>query len=246
MNSSAARRALVTGGTSGIGLGISRALAASGMAVTVTGTQPPDRYGAALDGLPALRLDLREGGAVEGLLSEWNDQPLDLLVNAVGTVAYGGAEFDAATFRDVCAVNLAGPQEICTALFPLLAASAAAGRGGNIVNIASLASFRATPENPAYAASKAGLVMLTRSLAVAWGRYGVRVNAVAPGFVATKLTTVSSERPEIRDRITRRTPLGRWGTAEDVAGCVEFLASPAAAFITGVIIPVDGGLSLAL
>jgi NAD(P)-dependent dehydrogenase (short-subunit alcohol dehydrogenase family) len=117
---------------------------------------------------------------------------------------------------------------------------------GSIINISSLTSFFASSGNPAYGASKAGIVQLTKSLAVAWGADGVRVNAIAPGWIATSMTEVSQNREAINSEILRRTPLGRWGQPEDIAGVALFLASPLASYVTGETIRVDGGFSCSI
>src|SRR5690349_18173402 len=129
---------------------------------------------------------------------------------------------------------------VCAAARPLLAASR-----GAIVNTASMLSFFGSGYAPAYSASKGGVAQLTKSLAIAWAPQGVRVNAIAPGWIETPLTAPLIADAAKRDAITARTPLGRWGRPADVTGAALFLASPAAAFITGVILPVDGGYSIA-
>jgi len=136
-------------------------------------------------------------------------------------------------------VNLNGVMHACVLFHDKLLATK-----GNIVNIASVASFRPTRGNPAYSASKGGLALLTKSLADAWGPEGIRVNGLAPGFVATKITAVSYDNPEINEGIINTTPLRRWGTPEEMGQVALFLASDMASFMTGHTIPVDGGQSL--
>lgn len=239
------QRVLVTGGSSGIGLGVARAFQEAGATVSITGTQGPPAYGEAIAGLAFHQLDDADDAAVKALRAAWPDG-LDVLVNAVGTVRYKNAEFEIDTFRAVLDVNLTGVFHLCQVFKDLIGESAAAGRAGAIVNVASLASFFATTNNPAYSASKGGLAILTKTLAHKWGRQGVRVNAIAPGFVESKLTRVSRDNPAIYEGSIARTPLGRWGTPEDMAGCALWLASPLASFVTGQTIAVDGGISLAL
>ena len=129
---------------------------------------------------------------------------------------------------------------MCIACRPLLAES-----GGAIVNIASMSSFFGNGQAPAYSASKGGVAQLTKSLAIAWGTENIRVNAVAPGWITTPLTQALRDDPARSAAILARTPLNRWGQPEDVVGAVLFLCSPAAAFITGIVLPVDGGYLIA-
>jgi NAD(P)-dependent dehydrogenase (short-subunit alcohol dehydrogenase family) len=133
-------------------------------------------------------------------------------------------------------LNLVGVMRLCTACRPLLAR-----QGGSIVNIASMLSFFGGGLVPAYSASKGGIAQLTKSLAIAWAAEGIRVNAIAPGWIATPLTQGLQDDPARSQAILDRTPMKRWGTPADLAGSVIFLCSPAAAFVTGVILPVDGG-----
>lgn len=238
------RAVLVTGGTSGIGNGIAQVFREAGAHVHVTGTRPPAAYadepGSDLTGLIPHQLDDADDAAVAAFARDWQG-PLDVLVNSIGTVAYRKQEFEMATFRRIMDVNLTGVFHLCAAFKDRLAA-----RGGAIVNVASLASFFSTRNNPAYSASKGGLAILTKTLADNWGREGVRVNGIAPGFVESKLTRVSRDNAAIYEGSLRKTPLGRWGTPRDMGLAALFLASPLAGFITGQTIPVDGGLSLGL
>lgn len=226
---------LVVGGTSGIGAGIATAFARCGARVTVTGatqaevsaTRGPD------DGIAALVLDVRDGAAVTTAVDAM--LRLDVLVNCAGVIRRG-MEHDPAVFAEVLEINLTGTMRLCTAARPLLAQS-----GGSIVNTASVLSFFGGGLVPAYSASKGGIAQLTKSLAIAYAPDGVRVNALAPGWIATGLTEPLQQDTQRSAAILARTPLARWGTPEDVAGAALFLCSPAAQFITGVILPVDGG-----
>jgi NAD(P)-dependent dehydrogenase (short-subunit alcohol dehydrogenase family) len=227
--------ALVTGGTRGIGEGVTRALAAAGWTVTACGlTQAECDAFAPTPGVATRVLDVTSEASVAGVIA---DTPaLDLLVNCAGIIRRGGAEFEIEAFRATIEVNLVGTMRMSVAAKPLLAA-----RGGSIVNTASMLTFHGSPFAPGYAASKGGVGQLTKSLAAAWAGEGIRVNAIAPGWIATELTKPLVEDPARSAPILARTPQGRWGTPEDLGGVVLFLASDAARFVTGAIIPVDGG-----
>lgn len=236
---------MVVGGSSGIGLATARLFAAKGARVAVTGRRPSDACDPELDGLHYHRLDTGRPDEIDALLGAWKGQPLDVLVNAAGTTRYRQAEFEPAVFREVLEVNLTGIFELCCGFREALAESARRGGAGAVVNIASLAGFRAAPNNPAYTASKAALIALTQGLAAKWGPDRIRLNAVAPGFVPTKLTETVRNAPSYEETV-RRTPLGRWGSAEEIAACVCFLASSEASFVTGAILVADGGYSLSI
>jgi NAD(P)-dependent dehydrogenase (short-subunit alcohol dehydrogenase family) len=229
---------LVTGGTSGIGAAIAHAFVHEGAQVTVTGATPAEAAAAREHGVDARVLDVRDGAAIEALLSGF--EHLDVLVNCAGTIRRGGAELDPAVFADVLDINLTGTMRVCAAARALLAA-----RRGCIVNTASMLSFFGGGLVPGYSASKGGVAQLTKSLAIAYAADGIRVNAVAPGWIATPLTQPLQDDTARSQAILARTPLARWGRPEDVAGPVLFLASSAAAFVTGVVLPVDGGYLIA-
>jgi len=235
------KRVLVVGGSSGIGNGIAHGFRTRGAAVAVWGTRPRDDYraedGSDLTGLTYAQVDASDSAAVEAAAKPFDG--LDVLVLAQGTVLYRKGEFQMDGFRKVVGVNLDSLMACSMKFFDDLKAS-----GGNIVTISSTAAFHATRGNPAYNASKAGAVALTRTLGQAWAGEGVRVNGVAPGLVDTKLTKVTTENPERLAGALRGIPLGRLGKPEDMAGAVLFLASPMASYVTGQTLIVDGGLTL--
>src|SRR5882757_3420618 len=228
------KQALITGGARGIGFGIAEAMLAAGYGVTITGLTA-DEVAAVPehDNLNAVPLDVTSDGDVGACIARLDR--LDALVNCAGIILRDGLEFTIGGFQKVIDVNLTGTMRMCMAAKPLLEK-----QGGAIVNTASVWSFFGGGLAPAYTASKGGVAQLTKALAVAWAPT-IRVNAVAPGWIETELTKPAQADQARSDAIIARTPFGRWGRPEDVGGAVVFLCSEAASFITGTVLPVDGG-----
>lgn len=230
------KRVLVTGGSDGIGYGIAKAFLEAGATVHVTGTRTAKDYPNDFSKMTFHTLNVMEGAAIEALSTTINE--LDVLVNSVGAVLYKQQEYERAGFEKILTINLTGVMHLCTAFFPHLESS-----GGNIINIGSVVVNRPAFNNPAYTASKAGLKHLNMSLALKWGRKGVRVNGIGPGFVATKLT-VNQSSAERETAFKKKNPIQRFGTPADMAGGALYLASPLAAYVTGQQLDIDGGMTL--
>ena len=225
---------LVSGGTSGIGLGLALELAAAGARVHATGGTEAEVVVArrAHPGIGFSALDVRDKAGVAGLAAPI--RKLDILVNCAG-INRRADEFDPDVFEEVVDVNLFGTNRLCAALHDALR------DGGVILNIASMFAFAGAGHAPAYAASKGAVGQLTKSLAIAFAKDGIRVNALAPGWIETAMTVPARADAARNAAIMARTPMGRWGEPRDLAGAALFLCSPLAGFITGVILPVDGG-----
>lgn len=226
---------IVIGGTTGIGRAIALAFAGQGDEVHVTGIEPTGEQQA--EGVTDRhQLDVRDPAQVEHFFAAF--PKLDVLVNCAGVIQRDGKEFTPKGFAEVIDINLNGTQRCCHAAHEALKAT-----GGCIINTASMLSFFGSGHAPAYSASKGGVAQLTRSLAIAWASDGIRVNALAPGWIATDLTAALTQNSERSAELVGRTPMGRWGNPDDLAGPALFLASPGANFITGILLPVDGGYS---
>lgn len=238
------RTVLVTGGTSGIGLGIAQAFAEAGANVIATGLNDTEVSAAeasvenqAHQGqLTFQQLDVSDGEAVARDVGEIDD--LYALICCAGTIRRG-EETNPEVFAQVVDVNLNGSMRCAQAALPALARN-----GGSVVMTASMLSFFGGGLVPGYSASKGGIMQLTKSLAIAWAEQGIRVNAIAPGWIRTPLTAALQDDPQRAEPILSRTPMGRWGTPHDLTGLTLFLTTPLAAFITGTIIPVDGGYAV--
>ncbi len=233
---------LVVGGSSGIGNGIARAFLDHGATVFVSGTRTAaedykDEEGSDLSGLSYFQLDVADDQNVENLVPPFDK--LDVLVLSQGIVIYKRGEFKMEGFRKVVNVDLMSVMSCCVKFHDMLAETK-----GTIIILGSGASFQAVFGNPGYSASKGGLVTLTKTLGEAWATDGIRVNGIAPGLVATKITKVTWDHPRRYEDSLNEIPLHRWGTPEEMGGVALFLASPLSSYMTGQMLVVDGGMSL--
>jgi 3-oxoacyl-[acyl-carrier protein] reductase len=236
------KQVLVVGGSSGIGNGIAQAFRAKGARVHVCGTRAAASdyspgEGSHLEGLGYSQLDVSNAQAIENFSPPF--ERLDVLVLAQGAVIYRRGEFQMDGFRKVLEVNLMSLMACATKFHAMLSASK-----GSLIIVSSTAAYHSTMGNPAYNASKTGAVGLTRTLAQAWAKDGIRVNGIAPGLVDTKMTKVTTSNPKRLEGAIERIPLKRLGTPADMAGAALFLASPLASYVVGQTIVVDGGLIL--
>ncbi|WP_271439807.1 SDR family NAD(P)-dependent oxidoreductase [Pontixanthobacter luteolus] len=235
------KRALVVGGSSGIGNGMAQALRAHGAQVYIWGTRPSaadysDEDGSDLEGLHYTQVNAADPAAVDAAADM---ESLDILILCQGAVRYNRAEFEREAWHDVLDVNLNSVMDCARKFHPALAAA-----NGALIIVSSTAAFHATVGNPAYGASKAGAVALTRTLAAAWAQDGIRVNGIAPGYVRTKMTAVTFDDEKRTEQVVRSIPLRRTGEPSELAGAALFLASPLSSYILGQTIIVDGGLTL--
>jgi 2-deoxy-D-gluconate 3-dehydrogenase len=244
------RVAVVTGGNGGIGLGMARGLAQAGAAVMVAG-RDEDKNAAAVAELAGLGaeadavvLEVTEAASCQAMVTATVARfgRLDILVNNAGiNIRKQPEDYSLEEWHTVVDTNLTGSFLCAQAAYPEMCKAG----GGKIVNIGSMLSIFGAAFAPAYAASKGGLVQLTKALATAWAKDGIQVNAVLPGWIDTDLTRNARAQLEgLNERVLARTPAGRWGDPADHAGIAVFLASQASDFITGTAIPVDGGYSV--
>ena len=240
-------RVLVTGGSNGIGFGIASAFLAAGAHVTITGTRAAAiDYDNDLSAFAYHQCSLGEPNATQRLADgiAAAHTTLDVLVNNAGQNFPGGrSEYDAEAFEASLAINLVAPFRLAQACLPMLQASTVDG-GSSVINMGSMTSYFGMEIVPGYGAAKGGIVQVTKTLAIAWAKHGIRVNAIAPGLIETNMTRPMLEWAPLMDPLLERTPMKRTGDPSDIAPVALFLASPGAKFITGQTIPVDGGFSI--
>ncbi len=235
---------LVTGGTSGIGAATAAAYAKAGAAVTITGTRAgAGDYDTDLGGYRYLQLDVEDSASIDAVAAAL--PRLDILVNNAGMAlpSLGLDEYEPDIFARAINMLLVGAYRMAKQTSDLLAASTIPG-GGSIIGIGSMSSYFGIAVVPGYGAAKTGLVGLTRTLAVAWGARGIRVNAVAAGLTLSRMTAGTFAQEEWTKPTLARTPLGRLGEPDDIANAILFLSSPAASWITGQTLAVDGGYTV--
>jgi len=240
------RVALVTGGNGGIGLGLAQGLAECGARVVITGRNAAKNEAAVAElgaGAASLVVDVTDRAECDRAVAETLRLAgrLDILVNNAGTnVRQPPEAITDEAWDTVINTNLTSMMRLCRAAYPALKASG----HGRVINNGSMMSIFGGPQHVSYGASKGGVVQLTKSLAVAWSGNGITANAILPGWIETELTVgAQRDNPALRDSVIARTPSGVWGKPADFRGIAAFLASDAAAFITGTAIPVDGGYS---
>jgi len=244
------RVAVVTGGNGGIGLGMAKGLGSAGARVAIA-ARNAEKSRAAVEALVrlgaeaiAVQVDVADEASVEAAIKSVVDRlgRLDVLVNNAGiNIRKQPQDYTLAEWRSVIDTNLTSAFLCSRAVYPLMKAAG----GGKIINIGSMMSIFGTAFVAAYSASKGGIVQLTKSLAAAWARDNIQVNAVLPGWIDTELTRNARRQiPGLNDSVLRRTPAGRWGEMDDMAGIAVFLAAPASDFVTGTAIPVDGGFAI--
>jgi 2-deoxy-D-gluconate 3-dehydrogenase len=244
------RVAIVTGGNGGIGLGMARGLAAAGAAIVVAARNRAKSEAAvaalgAISGVPGgfMALDVADPASCRRMVQQTLDRfgRLDILVNNAGmSIRKPPQDYAIAEWQAVLDTNLTGAFACCQAAYAPMKERG----GGKIINIGSMMSIFGGAYAAPYSTSKGGLVLLTKSLATAWAKDNIQVNAVLPGWIDTELTRdARAQVPGLNERVLNRTPVGRWGVPEDLAGIAVFLAAPASDFVTGAAIPVDGGYS---
>lgn len=241
--------AVVTGGNGGIGLGMARGLGRAGAAVAIAGRDHAKSAAAvealAADGITAhaVEVDVADAASCAAMVAEIEDTlgRLDICVcNAGINIRKPPETYTVEEWRQVLAINLDGVFFTAQAAYPALLRQG----GGKVITIGSMTSIFGISLVAAYGASKGGVMQLTQALACAWAKDDIQVNCILPGWIDTDLTRRGQvDMPGLNDKVLSRTPAGRWGTPEDLAGLAVFLASPASDFVTGTAIPVDGGFA---
>ncbi|MDP7706311.1 SDR family NAD(P)-dependent oxidoreductase [Mycobacterium sp. TY815] len=231
--------ALITGGTSGIGHAIATLFRDAGAEVSITGTRgSAGEYDADLSGMTYHQLQITDPDSVDALAQRFT--ALDVLVNNAGANFPGGLdESKPDGFEASVALNLTGPYRLTVGLRRALKASTATG-GASVVNLASMSALRAVPLVPGYGAAKAGIICVTRNLAVKWAPQGIRVNAVAPGAVDTPMTAPMHSVTELVEAELAHVPLRRFGAVSEIAPTVAFLCTEHSSYTTGAVFVVDG------
>lgn len=236
------KRVLVIGGSGGIGNGIAQGFAKRGAEVIVTGTRPDagdylEAEDSDFTGLTYHQLDVTDRDGASAFAEAIG--AINVLVQCQGIVRYGREEYARDGWDAVVDVNLNSVMDMARVFHAGLAE-----KDGAMIVVSSVAAFMATMGNPAYGASKAGAASLVKTLGEAWARDGIRVNGIAPGFVPTKMTAVTTDHPERYEAALKMIPMRRMGTPEEMAGAALFLASPLSSYMTGQTLVVDGGLTL--
>ena len=245
------RSALVTGAYRGLGFAMAKGMAEAGATVILNGRKP-DLLAKAVEALASAGLradasvfDVTDGDAVRAAVAaaEAKHGRIDILVNNAGIQRRAPfVEFTQKDWDDVIATNLTAPFLVSQAVLPGMIAR----KAGKIIHIASLMSELARPTVVPYTAAKGGVRQLTRGMAIEMAPHNVQVNAIAPGYFATEMNRALIDNPEFNAWVCKRTPAGRWGEPDEIAGLAVFLASPAANYMTGQMLVMDGGMSVAL
>lgn len=236
---------LVTGGTGGLGKGIAEAFRAAGADVTITGTRgSASAYDDDLSGFLYIQLDIEDRAQIDAIAAAL--PRLDILINSAGLalMLLGLDEYDPDNFERAVTMHLTGVYRISARCMPLLEKSTLPG-GGSIICLASMSSYFGMEHVPGYGAGKTGLLGMIRAVAVHWAKSNIRINGLAVGLARSKMTGMVFDTPELGEPILARVPLGRHGEPADVAGAALFLCSDAASWITGQVLPIDGGYSIA-